>query len=88
MFRREVQMAEPTNTIADSDLATTEYLYGCKPESFQFMPYKTALNYKQQMASKLIKELLMPDYMVRDVHRLQQVQKAVSHTASLLTELK
>lgn len=81
-------MAEPTNTIADSGLATTEYLYGCKPESFQFMPYKTALHYKLQMADRLVKELLQPDYMSRDAHRLQQVQKAISHTTSLISELK
>ena len=69
-------------------MKTTEYLYGCSPESFRTMPYERALGYKNEMAARNLTRLMELHYQIRDFAHIREVNAAVIHNRRLLDEMK
>lgn len=69
-------------------IATTQELYGILPKELATMLYPDALKAKLAGGKKLIAELLQPNFMDRDTHKINKINKAIKHTEQLLKELE
>ena len=69
-------------------IATTEELYGIPPKQLADIPYKQALQLKVQGAKAILIKLLEPNFMDRDSHRINKINKAIKFNEQLLKELE
>lgn len=69
-------------------IATTEELYGISAKNLADIPYKQALQLKVQGAKAILVTLLEPNFMDRDTHKINKVNKAIKFNEQLLKELK
>ena len=69
-------------------ILTTEELYGISPKTLADLPYKEALKLKIQGAQAILVTLLEPNFMDRDLHRINKINKAIKFNEQLLKELE
>ena len=69
-------------------IKSTKYLYDITPNSFAFLPYVEALEFKISAANTLLTQLLTPHFTKRDYIRIGDVINAIKFNQSLLKELK
>lgn len=68
--------------------STTEELYGIDPKVLADMNYKQALQLKIQGAKAILVSLLEPNFMDRDTHKINKINKAIKFNQQLLKELE
>ena len=69
-------------------ITTTQDLYGISPKDLADLPYKQALQLKIQGAKAILIKLLEPNFMDRDSHRINKINKAIKFNEQLLKELE
>ena len=67
---------------------TTEELYGISPKALADLPYKQALELKIKGAKAILITLLKPNFMDRNYHKINRVNKAIKFNEQLLKELE
>lgn len=68
-------------------ISTTQELYGISPKQLADIPYKQALQLKIEGAKAILVTLLEPNFMDRDSHKINKVNKAIKFNQQLLAEL-
>ena len=68
-------------------IATTQELYGISPKDLADLPYKHALKLKIEGAKAILVTLLEPNFMDRNTHKINKVNKAIKFNEQLLKEL-
>lgn len=70
-------------------MRTKEYLYDVSDMvPISHMPYKQAIEYKIELANKLLSKLLNVQYELRDTVRVREVLNAIKFNKELLKELE
>ena len=69
-------------------IATTQDLYGISPKFLADLPYKQALQLKIEGAKTILVKLLEPNFMDRNSHKINKVNKAIKFNEQLLKELE
>ena len=69
-------------------ISTTEELYGISPKTLTDLPYKEALQLKIEGAKAILVTLLEPNFMDRDTHKINKINKAIKFNEQLLKELE
>ena len=69
-------------------IATTQDLYGISPKTLADLPYREALELKIQGAKAILVKLLEPNFMDRNSHKINKVNKAIKFNEQLLKELE
>ena len=69
-------------------IVTTEELYGISPKTLADIPYRQALQLKVEGAKAILIKLLEPNFMDRDLHRINKINKAIKFNEQLLKELE
>ena len=69
-------------------MTTTQELYGISPKQLADIPYRQALQLKIEGAKAILVTLLEPNFMDRDSHKINKVNKAIKFNQQLLKELE
>ena len=69
-------------------ISTTEELYGISAKQLAELNYKQALELKIKGAKAILVTLLEPNFMDRDAHKINKVNKAIKFNEQLLKELE
>ena len=69
-------------------ITTTQELYGISPKILADLQYREALQLKIEGAKAILVKLLEPNFMDRDSHRINKVNKAIKFNEQLLKELE
>ena len=69
-------------------IVTTEELYSISPKTLTDLPYKEALQLKIEGAKAILVTLLEPNFMDRDTHKINKINKAIKFNEQLLKELE
>lgn len=67
-------------------MQSAKYLYNTDMKQYAELPYKEVLIIKVDLATKLMKKLVITDNMIDNV-RMQEVNKAINFNRELLKEL-
>ena len=69
-------------------IVTTEELYGISPKTLADIPYRQALQLKVEGAKAILVKLLEPNFMDRNSHKINKINKAIKFNEQLLKELE